>query len=198
MTGGRFGYDKEGPSGTKSGRVTSATVFRLSFPQVCSGNPEKGEASFPFSLRDKVPPLCLPGCRTQTGKGRISEEGMRVGERERRNADLLAQYQRPHGSPFSGFPLKPVPDVCYRGTAGMTGGQTAGMPAPDDSNRGTGGREAWRPGVGYDSSSPTRLEAKLGGAIRSRRCSSFHKLFFGKAVSSARSSVTNRHGFFWT
>ncbi len=41
-----FGYDRGGgsgmtggPSGTKSGRITSATVFRLSFPTVVIGNP---------------------------------------------------------------------------------------------------------------------------------------------------------------
>ena len=78
----------------------------LSFPQVLSGNPEKGGASFPFSFCRKVPPLCLPGCRTQTGKRRTSEEGMRLEERERTNADRLEHHRHPRGSPFSGFPLK--------------------------------------------------------------------------------------------
>ena len=78
----------------------------LSFPPVFSGNPEKEETSFPFSFCRKVPPLCLPGCRTQTGKRRTSEEGMRLEERERTNADRLEHHRHPHESPFSGFPLK--------------------------------------------------------------------------------------------
>ena len=101
----------------------------LSFPPVFSGNPEKGGASFPFSFCRKVPPLCLPGCRTQTGKRRTSEEGMRLGERERTNANRLVHNRHPRGSPFSGFPLKTCGND-RRETAGMTGGETAGMPAP--------------------------------------------------------------------